>query len=182
MAKTDTCSGVYLHQSAHLFKKRDEDKGRCWLACCWGGGGRGVGEGWAGGVLTTVISFRILFSFYFSFHLQLGLSGLLIGHLWLTWTWRVVDFNHQLVDQRSQQGPGTGGHYGHPPPSIAGPAKTGCVHSASLLSHVGGTEAGVKLLTWKHPLPSPWSTWTVAARRPWPGWWRSRCWSPSRSQ
>lgn len=41
----------------------------------------------------------------------------------------MVDFNHQLIDECSQQGPDTRSHYGHPPPTAPGPAETGDAHS-----------------------------------------------------
>lgn len=147
----DTCNGVYLHQNAHT-PERSVRRMKIGALAVLGNAARAQGNDGREkqktekhAAISTVVSFGILLGLDIS--LRLGLSGLLMGRLELAWTRRVVDFNRQLVDQRSQQGPSTGGHDRHPPPTIPSPAKTGCVRSASVSNCARGTEAILKPLT-----------------------------------
>lgn len=141
-------NGVYRHQNAHTPKSSVMKMGALAVlgnaARAQGNEGREKQNTKKHAAISTAVSFWIVLGLDIS--LRLGLSGLLMGRLELAWTRRVVDFNRQLVDQRSQQGPSTGGHDRHPPPTIPSPAKTGCVRAFSLClqscaRHRGHSEA-----------------------------------------
>lgn len=55
---------------------------------------------------------------------RLALGGLLTRGLELGRGRRMVDFDHQFVDQCSQQSSDTRSHYRNPPPASSSPAKT----------------------------------------------------------
>lgn len=101
--------------------------------------------------------------------------------------WRMVDFNHQLVDQCSQKRSNTRSHYGHPPPATSGPAKIDSMFALRQSTMWGNKmgisrASGVKPLTWKHPPPNRQCRWTTEVQNLLPGWVHIRCLSPLRCQ
>lgn len=118
---------------------------------------------------------------------RLVISGLRTRALRFRLIARVVDFNHQLIDQRSQQRSNTRRHYGHPPPAASSPAKMDNMFTLIIL--INGEirwewveQPVMKPLTWKHPLPNRQRRWTTEVQNLWPGWEHIHCLSPLRCQ